>query len=102
MSKAIKCIIDTDKDYRGIYNLASFNSTAQSIAYGVNNITKSAIKEQDTKLSIKPYDFSIDSSKFKSTFNFEFKETIESITKEIIDNFNNIIFTNRNQFKKYE
>ena len=102
LSRAIKCIIDTDGDYRGIYNLASFNSTAESIAYGVSNITKAIVKEQDVELDIKPYNFSIDSSKFKYTFNFEFKETIESITKEIIDNFNNIIFTNRNQFKQYE
>jgi len=102
LSRAIKCIIDTEEDHRGIYNLASFNSTAELIACGVSNITKSIIKEQDIELSIKPYNFSIDSSKFKNTFNFEFRETIESITKEIIDNFNNIIFTNRNQFKKYE
>jgi len=102
LSRAIKCIIDTEEDHRGIYNLASFNSTAEEIAYGVNNITKAIIKEQDAKLDIKPYNFSIDSSKFKNTFNFEFKETIESITKEIINNFDNIIFTNRNQFKEYE
>lgn len=102
LSRAIKYIIDTDQDYRGIYNLASFNSTAEFIAHGVSDITKSVVKEQNIELSIKPYDFSIDSSKFKNVFNFKFKETIESITKEIMDNFNNIIFTNRNQFKKYE
>lgn len=102
LSKAIKCIIDTEKDFRGIYNLASFNSTAEEIAYRVSNITEAIVKEQNVELDIKPYNFSIDSSKFKNIFNFEFRETIESITKEIINNFNNIIFTNRNQFRKYE
>jgi len=110
LSRAVKAIIDVDKDYRGIYNLASFNSTAEEIAYGVSKITRVKVHEYESdpsnivnsKLQTKSYNFSIDCSKFKNTFNFEFKETIESITKELVDNFNNIIFTNRNQFKKYE
>lgn len=102
LSRAIKCIIDTNEDHKGIYNLASFNNTAEKIAYEVSDITKAPVKEQDIKLNIKPYDFSIDSSKFKKTFNFEFKETVKSITEGLINNIDNIIFTNRNQFKKYE
>jgi nucleoside-diphosphate-sugar epimerase len=110
LSRAVKAIIDVDKDYRGIYNLASFNSTAEEIACGVSKITGVEVHEYESdpsnivnsKLQTKSYNFSIDCSKFKNTFNFEFRETIESITKELVDNFNNIIFTNRNQFKKYE
>jgi len=36
------------------------------------------------------------------TFNFEFEETIESITESLVSNFKNIIFTDRNQPKEYE
>ena len=110
LSRAIKCIIDVDGDHRGIYNLASFNSTAEQIAYGVSKITNIPVTEYETdptnivnsKLQTKSYNFSIDCTKFKNTFNFEFKETVESITKELLDNFNNIIFTSRNLFKDYE
>jgi nucleoside-diphosphate-sugar epimerase len=110
LSRAIKYIIDTENDYRGIYNLASFNSTAGEIAYGVSKIANKPVIEYETdptnivnsKLQTKSYNFSIDCSKFKNTFNFEFQETIESITKGLVDNFNNIIFTSRNQFKDYE
>lgn len=110
LSRAIKCIIDTENDHRGIYNLASFNSTAEQIAYGVSNIVNVPVHEynadptniDNSKLQTKCYNFSIDCNKFISTFNFEFKETIESITKELVNNFDNIIFTTRNQFKNYE
>ena len=50
----------------------------------------------------KSYNFSIDSSKFMKTFNFEFKETIESITDSLVTEFKDIIFTDRNQPKEYE
>jgi nucleoside-diphosphate-sugar epimerase len=110
LSRAIKYIIDAEEDHRGIYNLASFNSTAEQIAYGVSSIVNIPVHEYSTdptnidnsKLQTKCYNFSIDCNKFISTFNFEFKETIESITKELVDNFDNIIFTTRNQFKNYE
>jgi nucleoside-diphosphate-sugar epimerase len=110
LSRSIKTIIDSDKDNRGIYNLASFNDTAENIAYGVSKITGMPVKEYETdptnitnaKLQTKSYNFSIDSSKFMKTFNFEFEETIESITKSLVTNFKDIIFTDRNQPKEYE
>jgi nucleoside-diphosphate-sugar epimerase len=108
--KAVKCIVDNDNDNRGIYNLASFNNTAEQLANSVSKITKMQVKEyqvdpnniQNSKLQTKCYNFSIDCSKFMSTFNFEFKETPESIVTELIENFNKIIFNSRNKFKNYE
>jgi len=110
LSRSIKTIINSDKDNRGIYNLASFNDTAENIAYGVSKITGMPVKEYETdptnitnaKLQTKSYNFSIDSSKFMKTFNFEFEETIESITESLVTNFKDIIFTDRNQPKEYE
>jgi len=110
LSRAIQTIIDSNIDSRGIYNLASFNETAENIAYGVSKITNIPVKEYETdptnitnaKLQTKSYNFSIDSSKFIKTFNFEFKETIESITDSLVIDFKNIIFVDRNQPKEYE
>jgi nucleoside-diphosphate-sugar epimerase len=110
LSRAIKTIIDTEEDHRGIYNLASFNSTSGDIAYGVSKITGVSVTEYETdptnitnaKLQTKSYNFSINCDKFKNTFNFEFKETIESIAQELLIKFSDITFTSRNQFKDYE
>lgn len=109
LSRAIECIINTKENHSGIYNLASFNNTAEQIAYGVSKTTGIKVVEYETtspiinaKLQTKSYNFSINCDKFIKTFNFEFRETIESITKELLDNVDNIIFTSRSQFKKYE
>lgn len=110
LSKAIKKIIDSEKDKRGIYNLASFNSTAEKIARGVSSVINVPIKEYEvdpnniinSKLQTKCYDFSIDCEKFKKTFDFKFFETVESITEEIQQNFDSSVYTNRNDFKHYE
>ena len=109
LSRAIECIINTEENHKGIYNLASFNNTAEEIAQGVSKVTKTKITEYEinspiinSKLQTKSYNFSINCDKFINTFNFEFKETIESITQELLDNVDSIIFTSRSQFKKYE
>lgn len=109
LTKGIKCIIDSNNDNRGVYNMASFNLTSGEIAYRVSNEIKIPIKEYETdpnnivnnKLQTKNYNFSIDSSKFCKVFNFEFCETPESITREIVDNFKNIKFSSRNNTKTY-
>lgn len=110
LSKAIRVIIDSDKDNRGIYNLASFNSTAEFIANGVSKVINIPVVEYKTdptnitnaKLQTKCYNFSIDCDKFKRTFKFEFTDTVESITQELVENFSSIMFTTRNEFKPYE
>lgn len=110
LSRAIKNILDSTEDNRGIYNLASFNSTAEEIANQVSSTIGIPVVEYKTdpsnitnsKLQTKCYNFSIDSTKFEKTFNFKFNETIKSISEELVKNFNNIKFTSRNEFKHYE
>jgi len=109
LSKGIQAIIDSTKDLRGIYNMASFNLTSGDIAYKVSKEINVPVKEYETdpnniinnKLQTKNYNFSIDSTKFCEKFNFEFKETPETITREIINNLKNITFTSRNNTKSY-
>ena len=89
---AIKVIINSETDLRGIYNLASFNKTAEEIAYSVGNVINVPVKEYDVnpneiitnpKVQTVCYDFKIDCSKFERTFNFKFNETIESIVESL-------------------
>jgi nucleoside-diphosphate-sugar epimerase len=108
--RAIETIIENESDNRGIYNLASFNATAEDIAKKVNNVTNTKIVEyvtdptniSNSKLQTKCYNFSINCEKFIRKFNFEFKETVESITKSLINNYPKIQLTTRDNFKHYE
>jgi len=108
LTSAIVKIIDEPKDLRGHYNLASFNSTSEKIAMGVSKITGAEIVEMESpnkiptnKLESKNYNFSINCDKFINNFDFKFEETIESITKGIVDNFDNIKLTRRDNIIEY-
>jgi len=110
LSLAIQKIIDSDSDKRGIYNLASFNKTAEEIAIGIKDCAGFKINDlgdnipniTNSKLQTRSYNFSIDSSKFMNSFDFEFKDSVESISREIILNFDDIIFSNRSDVKEYK
>ena len=110
LCRAITTIVESDEDNRGIYNLSSFNKTAEEIAKGVSSVVGIPVKEyqsdpfsiKNSKLETKSYNFSIDSSKFINTFNFKFNDTIETITKSIVDNFEKIKFTDRSNVQEYE
>ena len=109
LSRAIQEIVNCSEDKRGIYNLASFNKTAEEIAYSVSSVVNVPVKEyisdpfsiKNSKLETKSYNFSIDSTKFCESFNFKFTDTIETITEGILQNFNNIHFTDRSNIQEY-
>jgi UDP-glucose 4-epimerase len=103
LCRAIEKIIqDGDFSKRGVYNLASFNSTVDIIGRKVSSLFQDSnlqIIENETlekelelnkKLHSKVYDFAISSDKFITTFDFQFEGTIEIITKELKEKFNMI------------
>jgi nucleoside-diphosphate-sugar epimerase len=102
LSRAIQKIIETPEDRRGVYNLASFNSTAEKLAYAVSKITGAKVIEYEADPNStgvaqpKFYNFSINSDKFSETFNYKFQETPESIVAELIERNTKSTFTNRN------
>ena len=109
LCRAIESIIECKEDKRGLYNLASFNKTAEQIAYEVSEVTKTPVIEYETdptqienqKAQTKCYNFSISTKKFKKNFNFKFNENVESITKSIIENYNKIKLTKRDKIYNY-
>ena len=110
LCSAIEVILEEGTyENSGIYNVASFNSTAEEIAEKVSNILNVELEVTDSlpkevtnmKLQTKAYNFRIDSEKFKNEFNFEFKETVESIVNSLIDNFHEIKKGNRSYAKLY-
>ena len=107
---AVKTIVECDEDKRGLYNLASFNKTAEQIAYEVANVMGVEVKEFDadptqiknTKNQTKAYNFSISTLKFRQEFKFKFKDTVESLTRGLKYNWDKMEKTNRSEAKDYE
>lgn len=111
LSSAIERILNHNESKPGIYNVASFNKTAEEIAFELSSILNKPIIEYDhknltvvtnAKLQTSTYDFAIDSCKFQNAYNFEFKETIASIVESLISNYNNCTKTKRDIPKYYD
>lgn len=78
-------IVEGD-DHRGIYNLASWNSTVGDIAktikaYFRKHIGQVSIEEKAGEVG---YDFSVDCSKFERTYGFGFSKDPDALIEEII------------------
>lgn len=102
---AVNAIIDSTKDYRGIYNLVSFNASVMECAETVANELLCTIDVVDHKKYAslmgtelpKGMNFSVSSEKFGNTFNFEFDENPVHIIDDIMTNLDKIkVFSVRN------
>lgn len=99
LCKGILIIIkDSDNKTSGIYNFNSFNNTVENIANLIaEKCNVPIINGENTnkminfKLQSKAYDFQINSSKFEKVFNFKFTDTLDSITNDLLINWDNII-----------
>ena len=87
LSRAVKCVIDTDKFIPGLYNLASFNSTVEEIAKVVSDETGVDVVDNGTTVGV--YDFTTNTDKFCKTYNFKFKDDIISTTQSVITCYKN-------------
>src|SRR6056300_720440 len=96
--KAIDTIVS--KPVPGIFNLASLYASVEQISNSVSSILGTKIIENPDIDGA--YDFVMDTKKFNNTYNFEFKETIDTIVTELSNNIDKTVFSNRNEFIKYE
>jgi len=111
LSRAIDKILVSNKDNRGIYNLASFNSTSGQIAQEVGTTLQVPVQEYDVdqiekitnvKLQTKAYNFSIQTKKFIDTFQFQFEDTMVSIVDSLKNNLDKCVKTVRSSYRNYE
>ena len=110
LCESIRYILASDEDKRGLYNLASFNKTAEQIAYEVANVMGVQVHEfeadptqiKNTKSQTKAYNFSISTLKFIREFGFKFKDTVESLATELKDRWNDMKKTDRSKVINYE
>jgi UDP-glucose 4-epimerase len=109
LCNALQAIIEKENSERGIYNLASFNSTSGEIANSVSQYTGCPVVEfeieqldaTNNNIQKNAYNFAITSSKFENQFNFKFKDTIASITNDVIEGYNSCNKTTRNYHIQY-
>lgn len=96
ITRAVKEIIENPK--AGVYNLASFNDTVQSISDHIASSLDAFIEETINVSGV--YDFNMSTDKFEKAYDFAFEESIETIIKELADKDNH--YTNRNTYIKYD
>ena len=110
LCRAITFIVESDEDKRGLYNLASFNKTAEQIAYEVADVMGVEVKEYETdptqvknvKSQTKAYNFSISTLKFRKEFKFKFQDTVESLATDLKENWDSMTKTDRSEAFDYE
>ena len=110
LCEAIRYILASNEDKRGLYNLASFNKTAEQIAYEVANVMGVQVQEfeadptqiKNAKNQTKAYNFSISTLKFRREFGFKFKDTVESLVTELKDRWDDMKKTDRSEVIDYE
>ena len=110
LCRAITFIVESDEDKRGLYNLASFNKTAEQIAYEVAGVMGVEVKEyevaptqvKNVKSQTKAYNFSISTLKFRKEFKFKFQDTVESLTTDLKENWDSMTKTDRSEAIYYE
>lgn len=95
---AVEAIVDCPNDKRGIYNVASFNSTVGSIADKAGKFLEVKVVNTGTR---EINDFSMDTSKFKKTFDFSFMGSVESIISGIQQGYDSMNKTDRKEPRKY-
>ena len=93
LTDGILAILNSNVFTPGHYNMSSFNTEVREVVGKIKQKTNcEIIKLKDDE---KYYDFEISSKKFEETFNFKFKDTLDTIIDSmLICDFNN--FSTRN------
>ena len=98
LCRAVEAVIEKPKP--GIYNLASFNTTVEDIATQVcSTLSAKFVDRGNTKNA---YDFGLDCSLFERKYNFEFKDTPETIVQGLQKHYNAAKLGRRDNFMIYQ
>lgn len=81
LCRGVKAIVDSTEDNRGLYNLCSLNGhTVREFAEAVTSKFGGVVED----LGNEPhYVFGADTTKFETTYNFKFTETLDSILESL-------------------
>lgn len=99
LCRAVESIINGG-NHRGIYNLASFNASVGDISEAISEALEGQVQIVDRGIS-QTYNFSINTTKFRDIYNFEFQASVDSIVESLKQNWHKGIKTIR-EGKTYE
>jgi len=102
LSRAVEQVVKAPAFIPGMFNLASFNSTVEQIAWGVEKYTRISIQDNGTTTGA--YNFAINPTKFKSLYNFTFEESLDTTVQDVIDCYElkNPKVVIRNEYFEYD
>lgn len=98
LCNAIHVVIKSSNSEYGIYNLCSFNDSIRNIAEKTANYFNVSIDKLPDKKDV--YSSEVSSDKFIKKFNFQFKDSIISIIKDINKNYKSMNIIERSP-KRY-
>jgi UDP-glucose 4-epimerase len=90
---AIEKIVDSDFIKNKIYNLTSINDKIINFGLTVQKLSDSELTVNDTFKT--DYSFNCSPELFEQDYGFKFKDNIDSIYQDIVDNYDNILFNNK-------
>jgi nucleoside-diphosphate-sugar epimerase len=112
LTRGIKAILRSNREFGGIYNMASFTSTSGEMASAVSDVfgvpvnlmspADGSVVKGNEKLVSSKYDFSLNCEKFCRDFDFSFEGSVSSILTELTEHRDGMIYTNRNTPFDYE
>ncbi len=88
LCRAVESIL-AGQDRRGIYNLASFNSTVVEIGTYIADLMEVPLYIHEGGTA---YDFSIRTDKFQKHYSFEFKDCIETLVSSLVEHYQPSLF----------
>lgn len=90
LCRAVDAIISNANCAKGIFNVASASSTVGEIGAIVSGLTRKPAHTTFDSEDSNAYEFDLDTGLFEKTFNFKFTDTIHSVTREIVEQYNSI------------
>lgn len=84
----------------GQYNMASFNTSVEAIAVKVAEVTGAEIKNMGN--DAQSYDFELNTDKFCQSLSFTFTDTLDSLIKDLVNNFHQTNWDIRNDDRNFQ
>ena len=101
LTRAIQRVLEAPPEGQEVYNLCSFDSTMIDIAKRVGDYCNAPIRINSPSPT---YDFSMWNFKFRDAYDYEFRDSVESICQDLegLTHYNKSVYNRSTNLVKYE
>jgi nucleoside-diphosphate-sugar epimerase len=96
LCRAIVNVLAMEDAPIGVYNVGSFNDTAENVGATVAGLLSVPLVKREVPRADQHYNFKLGTRKFESTFGFEFMESVETIVGELSSRWDDMKISTRN------